>query len=101
MKKVAIVGIIGLVIVVGFMIAMNFFVKGDNINRFEREVFISRGVDDFNVYILNVGTQPKYYHAVTKVTSEVDKGYYFFWAEVNGKKIYVQSPIALTLVEQR
>jgi len=85
----------------GTFVYFQFFVKGDNINRLEREVFISRGVDDFNVYVLNVGTQPKYYHAVTKVTSEVDKGYYFFWAEVNGKKVYVQSPIALTLIEQR
>ena len=104
MKKVGILGIIGtvgLVVVVGFMIAMNFFVKGDNVNRIEREMFISRGADDFNVFVMNTGAQPKYYHAVSKVTAEVEKGYYFFWAEINGKKLYVQSPIAQTLIEQR
>ncbi len=92
--------VVGTIVLLGSMYLM-FFVKGDSVNRLEREVFISRGMDDFNVFVLNAGTQPKYYHAVTKVTSEIDKGYYFFWAEVNGKKVYVQSPIALTVIEQR
>lgn len=98
MKIVGIV--VGTIVLIGSMYLM-FFIKGDSVNRLEREVFISRGMDDFNVFILNAGTQPKYYHAVTKVTSEIDKGYYFFWAEVNGKKVYVQSPIALTVIEQK
>ena len=35
-----------------------------------------------------------------KVTSEPEKGYYFFWAEKNGKSYYVQTPIARTYIEE-
>ncbi len=35
-----------------------------------------------------------------KVTSEADKGYYYFWAKINGKKSYVQTPIARTYIEE-
>ena len=35
-----------------------------------------------------------------KVTSEPDKGYYFFWVESDGKKLYVQSPIDRTYIEE-
>lgn len=35
-----------------------------------------------------------------KVTSESAKGYYFFWALENGKKVYVQTPIQRTYIEE-
>ena len=35
-----------------------------------------------------------------KVTSEPAKGYYFFWAKQDGKKFYVQTPIARTYIEE-
>ncbi|HFQ13568.1 MAG TPA: hypothetical protein ENK40_02095 [Gammaproteobacteria bacterium] len=36
-----------------------------------------------------------------KVTSEPGKGYYYFWAKnENGKKIYVQTPIGRTYIEE-
>lgn len=35
-----------------------------------------------------------------KVTSEPAKGYYFFWATENGRKIYVQTPIIRTYIEE-
>ena len=35
-----------------------------------------------------------------KVTTEPDKGYYYFWATVNGNKVYVQTPIARTYIEE-
>ncbi len=35
-----------------------------------------------------------------KVTSEPGKGYYYFWTNVNGKKKYVQSPIARSYIEE-
>ena len=35
-----------------------------------------------------------------KVTSEPAKGYYFFWATVDGKKYYVQTPISRSYIEQ-
>ncbi len=35
-----------------------------------------------------------------KVTTEPSKGYYYFWAQVDGKKHYVQTPIARTYIEE-
>lgn len=35
-----------------------------------------------------------------KVTSDPQKGYYYFWARVNGKKVYVQTPIVRTYIEE-
>ncbi len=35
-----------------------------------------------------------------KVTSEPQKGYYYFWAMENGKKIYVQTPIERSYIEE-
>jgi len=35
-----------------------------------------------------------------KVTTESAKGYYYFWTQVDGKKKYVQTPIARTYIEE-
>lgn len=35
-----------------------------------------------------------------KVTSEPAKGYYYFWAMQDGKKIYVQTPIERSYIEE-
>jgi hypothetical protein len=35
-----------------------------------------------------------------KVTTEPDKGYYYFWAMVDGKKVYVQTPIGRSYIEE-
>jgi hypothetical protein len=35
-----------------------------------------------------------------KVTTEPAKGYYYFWANVNGKSMYVQTPIIRTYIEE-
>lgn len=35
-----------------------------------------------------------------KVTSDPEKGYYYFWTKVDGKNRYVQSPIERTYVEE-
>lgn len=35
-----------------------------------------------------------------KVTSEPGKGYYYFWINIDGKKRYVQTPIARTYIEE-
>lgn len=35
-----------------------------------------------------------------KVTSEPDKGYYYFWVTENGKKHYVQTPIGRSYIEE-
>ncbi len=63
--------------------------------------FISRGSDNFEVTILNGAGLTKVYQVTSKVTSDYTKGYYYFWASVNGKRVYVQSPIAITLIEEK
>ncbi|MDH5185348.1 MAG: hypothetical protein OEX12_15830 [Gammaproteobacteria bacterium] len=35
-----------------------------------------------------------------KVTTEPAKGYYYFWATENGRKIYVQTPIVRSYIEE-
>jgi hypothetical protein len=35
-----------------------------------------------------------------KVTTEPGKGYYYFWATVDGKTRYVQTPIERTYIEE-
>lgn len=35
-----------------------------------------------------------------KVTTEPAKGYYYFWANVDGKSRYVQTPIVRTYIEE-
>ncbi|ORU94064.1 MAG: hypothetical protein A6F70_07410 [Cycloclasticus sp. symbiont of Bathymodiolus heckerae] len=35
-----------------------------------------------------------------KVTSDPQKGYYFFWVKEGGKKRYIQTPIARTVIEE-
>ncbi len=36
-----------------------------------------------------------------KVTTEADKGYYYFWAQNEaGKNVYIQTPIARTYIEE-
>ena len=35
-----------------------------------------------------------------KVTAEPAKGYYYFWADVDGKQKYVQTPIDRTYIEE-
>lgn len=35
-----------------------------------------------------------------KVTTEPAKGYYYFWAKVDGKSRYVQTPIERTYIEE-
>ncbi len=35
-----------------------------------------------------------------KVTSDPQKGYYYFWAKVEGKKTYVQTPIERSYIEE-
>ncbi len=35
-----------------------------------------------------------------KVTSDPQKGYYYFWVDVAGKQRYVQAPISRTVIEE-
>lgn len=102
--RVWVSSIVGVLSIVGVMIAFSvytkFFMNGNQVNRLERQTFISHGSNTFEVTILNGGGPVKVYKAVSKITSEEIQGYYFFWAEVKGKRVYVQSPIASTLIEE-
>jgi hypothetical protein len=35
-----------------------------------------------------------------KVTTEPAKGYFYLWAELNGKSVYIQTPIGRTYIEE-
>jgi len=35
-----------------------------------------------------------------KVTSEPGKGYYYFWVKKDGKRLYVQTPIGRSYIEE-
>lgn len=35
-----------------------------------------------------------------KVTSDPNKGYYYFWAIIDGEKVYVQTPIIRSYIEE-
>ena len=35
-----------------------------------------------------------------KVTSDPERGYYYFWATVDGKKLYVQTPVVRSYIEE-
>ena len=57
---------------------------------------------DFKVTFDSGGPYAKQWNVKNgKITAVAEKGYYFFWArDENGKKFYVQSPIARTYIEQ-
>ncbi len=57
---------------------------------------------DFMVTFVSGGQHIKQWTVKNgKITTMAEKGYYFFWARnENGKKFYVQTPIARTYVEQ-
>ena len=48
-----------------------------------------------------VGEHVKSWEVINgKVTSESAKGYYYFWANENGKSQYVQTPIGRSYIEE-
>lgn len=55
---------------------------------------------DYNVTYTDDGIIRTWQVRDGKVTSEPDKGYYFFWIKDDrGKKIYIQTPINRTFIE--
>ncbi|MBB6522131.1 hypothetical protein [Pseudoteredinibacter isoporae] len=69
----------------------------DKINNANRTMDTMLG-GDFKVYI--AGHNKVYTVTNGKVTSVPEKGYYVFYANVDGKKRLVQSPIATTTIEK-
>lgn len=69
----------------------------DKINNASRTMDTMLG-GDYKVYI--AGIDRVYTIDNGKVTSVPEKGYYVFYATVNGKKVLVQTPIATTVIEK-
>ncbi|MCV6613974.1 MAG: hypothetical protein OIF35_03280 [Cellvibrionaceae bacterium] len=69
----------------------------DKINNANRTMDTMLG-GDYRVYI--AGHDKVYTVDNGKVTSVPEKGYYVFYASLNGKKTLVQSPIATTTIEK-
>ena len=55
---------------------------------------------DYKVTFSEGSNQKIWYVKGGKVTTEPSKGYYYFWANVEGKQRYVQTPISRTYIEQ-
>lgn len=69
----------------------------DKINNANRTMDTMLG-GDFNVYV--AGIDKVYKVRSGKVTSVPEKGYYVFYATIDGEKRMVQSPIATTTIEE-
>lgn len=69
----------------------------DKINNANRTMDTMLG-GDYKVYI--AGHDKVYIVENGKVTSVPEKGYYVFYATIDGKKRMVQSPIATTVIEK-
>jgi len=55
---------------------------------------------DYKVTFFEGNYKKEWLVSDSKVTSEAQKGYYYFWTQVDGKKKYVQVPIARTVIEE-
>jgi hypothetical protein len=81
------------------LLVVTFLVSGcDFINRTERTMDTMLG-GDYEVYIS--GHPAVYFVKNDKITSQPDKGYYIFYALIDGKKTLVQSPIQLTTIVKK
>ena len=69
----------------------------DKINNANRTMDTMLG-GDYKVYV--AGHSKVYIVKNGKVTSVPEKGYYVFYATIDGKKRMVQSPIATTVIEK-
>jgi len=69
----------------------------DKINNASRTMDTMLG-GDYKVYI--IGHSKVYSIKNGKVTSVPEKGYYVFYATIDGKKTLVQTPIATTVIEK-
>lgn len=92
------------IIVVLLLVAGGIFLwmNGDRVNRMDR-LGVSYLNGNYSVTFSGLGGNKSWEVTDGKVTTEADKGYYFFWADVKGgsKKVYVQAPIQFTVIEER
>lgn len=55
---------------------------------------------DYRVTFANGGHVRSWEVRGSKVTSEPAKGYYYFWVKQGGERLYVQTPITRTYIEE-
>ncbi len=72
---------------------------GDSQNKFQR-IGVQFIDGDYRVTFAEGTHQHSWTVRDGKVTSVPEKGYYFFWAEQDGRRIYVQTPIDRTYIEE-
>lgn len=88
-----------LIILMGYLI--NYLLLGDNINRINR-LGISYLDGDYTITYHAYSGDKVWTVDKGKITTDADKGYYFFWATIKetNKKAYVQIPIQATTIQQ-
>jgi len=82
------------------VISIYWLVPEENLNRMSRTIETYTGQDYLVTY--SEDAHLKSWKVIDgKVTSEGDKGYYYFWAtDEDGDKLYVQTPIERTYIEE-
>lgn len=87
------------IILVGLLFLMVTGCSEEQQNKFSR-LGVTWLEGDYKVTFTEGAHQKSWVVKNGKVTAEPAKGYYYFWANINGKKRYVQTPIARTYIEQ-
>lgn len=80
----------------GIILIIYAIIPQDTVNKLNREV-VSRISSNYTVTYATVGFVKSWNVKGDKVTSDIQKGYYFFWDE---NKKYVQVPINFTIIEE-
>lgn len=91
-------GVVGILVIVYVLYS---FLSGDKQNQLER-LGVTYLDGEYKVTFASDSHVQSWIIDNGKVTSEPEKGYYFFWAKnAAGKKVYVQTPINRTYIEGR
>jgi len=88
-------GVVSVLLIIISLVGWWFF-SGDRMNRWGRAQ-VSYLDGNYQVTYAVAGFNKSWLVKDGKVTSEPEKGYYFFWDE---KKQYVQTPILSTIIEE-
>jgi hypothetical protein len=88
------------VIIIGFYVWFKYFGSQEAQNKWAR-TRIAYVEGDYDVTYTDMNNVKIWQVRSGKVTSEGDKGYYFFWVKnSDGKMAYVQTPINRTYIEE-
>lgn len=99
-KKYTIIIVIICIVLGGGFLWFKYFGSQEAQNRWAR-TRITFVEGDYNVTYTDMNNTKVWQVRDGKVTSEGDKGYYFFWVKnSDGKMAYVQTPINRTYIEE-